>query len=148
MEVILTQDVDKVGGFNEIIKVRPGYARNFLIPRGLALVANDVNKKMIADKIKQHQAKVEKQLAEIRSIAEQLNNTVVTVGAKSGTSGKIFGAVTPLQVADAIKKQKSIEIDRKKISFAEEVKNLGTYVANIELHKDIKVQVNVEVEAE
>jgi large subunit ribosomal protein L9 len=103
MEIILTQDVDKVGAYNEVVKVRSGFARNFLIPKGLALVANDSNKKIIADKVKQHQAKVEKVMAELRTIAEQLNNAVITVGAKTGTSGKIFGAVTALQVADAIK---------------------------------------------
>jgi large subunit ribosomal protein L9 len=148
MEIILTQDVDKVGAYNEVVKVRPGFARNFLIPKGLALVANVTNKKIIADKVKQHEAKVAKLKAELNEIAEQLNNAVVTVGAKTGTSGKIFGAVTALQVAEAIKKQKSIEVDRKKISFVDEVKTLGTFVANVQLHKDITVQVNVEVVAE
>ena len=122
MEIILTQDVDKVGAYNEVVKVRSGFARNFLIPKGWALVANNTNKKIIADKVKQHQAKVEKVMDELRTIAEQLNNAVVTIGAKTGTSGKIFGAVTTLQVADAIKKQKSIEIDRKKIHFTEEIR--------------------------
>ena len=148
MEIILTQDVDKVGSFNETLKVRSGFARNFLIPRGLALVANDTNKKMVADKVKQHQAKQEKAMAEFRNLAEQLNNAVITVGAKTGTSGKIFGAVTTLQVADAIKKQKSIDIDRKKISFGEEIKMLGTYAATIHLHKEISVSINVEVVGE
>ena len=148
MEIILTQDVDKVGAYNEVVKVRPGFARNFLIPKGLALVANDSNKKIIADKVKQHQAKVEKMMAELRTIAEQLNNAVITVGAKTGTSGKIFGAVTALQVADAVKKQKGIEVDRKKITFGEEIKNIGTYVATINLHKEISVAVNVEVVGE
>ncbi len=148
MEVILTQDVDKVGAYNEVIKVRSGYARNFLIPKGLALVANDGNKKMIADKVKHHLAKQEKAMAEFRAVAEQLNNAVITVGAKTGTSGKIFGAVTNLQVADAIKKQKGFEVDRKKIHFSEDIKNLGTYAATIQLHKDVSVSINVEVVGE
>jgi large subunit ribosomal protein L9 len=148
MEVILTQDVDKLGAYNEVVKVRPGYARNFLIPRGLALVANQANKSIIAQKVKQYQAKQAKVMAELQAVAEQLNNAIITVGAKTGTSGKIFGAVTSLQIADAIKKQKGVEVDRKKVTIADEIKMLGTYVATIQLHKEISVSVNVEVVAE
>jgi large subunit ribosomal protein L9 len=148
MEIILTQDVENLGSYNEVLKVRPGYARNFLIPRGLALVANSANKAIIAQKVKQYQAKQEKAMAELRAIAEQLNNAVITVGAKTGTSGKIFGAVTTLQVVDALKKQKSIEVDRKKVTLADDIKMLGTYAATILLHKEISVSINVEVVAE
>ncbi len=148
MEIILTQDVDKVGSYNEVVKVRPGFARNYLIPKGWALVANESNKKMIAEKMKQYQAKQEKVVAELRAIADVLNNSVITVGAKTGTSGKIFGAVTAIQIADAIKKQKNVDIDRKKIHLAEEVKMLGTFSATINLHKDIIATINVEVVAE
>ncbi len=148
MEVILTQDVEKVGNYNEVLKVKPGFARNYLIPKGLALVANESNKKAIAEKQKQYAVKQEKIMAEFTALAEQLNNAVVTVGAKTGTSGKIFGAVTPMQVAEAIKKQKGVEVDRKKIHLAEEVKMLGTFAATINLHKDIVCNINVEVVAE
>ncbi|MEY4876000.1 MAG: hypothetical protein RI955_174 [Bacteroidota bacterium] len=148
MEVILTQDVDKLGAYNEVVKVRPGYARNFLIPRGLALVANQANKSIIAQKVKQYQAKQEKVMAELQSIAEQLNNAVISVGAKTGTSGKIFGAVTTLQIADAIKKQKGFDIERKKVTLSEDIKMLGTYAATIQLHKEISISINVEVVAE
>jgi large subunit ribosomal protein L9 len=148
MEVILTQDVDKLGSYNEVVKVRPGFARNFLIPKGLALVANNTNKKVIAEKVKQYQAKQEKVMAELRLVAEQLNNAVITIGAKTGTSGKIFGAVTTLQVAEAIKKQKNFEIDRKKITLTEDIKMLGTYAATIQLHKELPVSINVEVVGE
>jgi len=148
MEIILTQDVENLGSYNEVLKVRSGYARNFLIPRGLALVANAANKAIIAQKVKQYQAKQEKVMAELRTLAEQLNNAVITVGAKTGTSGKIFGAVTTLQVVDALKKQKSIEVDRKKVTLADDIKMLGTYAATILLHKEISVSINVEVVAE
>jgi large subunit ribosomal protein L9 len=148
MEIILTQDVENLGSYNEVLKVRPGYARNFLIPRGLALVANSANKAIIAQKVKQYQAKQEKVMAELRALAEQLNNAVITVGAKTGTSGKIFGAVTTLQVVDALKKQKSIEVDRKKVTLADDIKMLGTYAATIQLHKEISVSINVEVVGE
>jgi large subunit ribosomal protein L9 len=148
MEIILTQDVENVGSYNDVIKVKPGYARNFLIPKGLALVANEGNKKMIAEKKKQYQAAAEKKMAELTALSESLNNCVITVGAKTGTSGKIFGAVTTLQIAEAIKKQKNVDIDRKKIVLSEEVKMLGTFSATISLHKEISCQINVEVIAE
>jgi large subunit ribosomal protein L9 len=145
MEIILTQDVDNVGSYNEVVKVRPGYARNFLIPKGLALVANDTNKKIIAERMKQYQAKQEKLMAELRTIADTLNNAVITVGAKVGTTGKIFGAVTAIQIADAIKKQKNVEVDRKKIHIAEEIKTTGTFSATLNLHREISATINVEV---
>ena len=112
------------------------------------MMANESNKKMIAEKMKQYQAKQEKLTAELRGIADILNNSVITVGAKTGTSGKIFGAVTAIQIADAIKKQKNVEVDRKKIHLSEEVKMLGTFSATINLHKDIIATINVEVVAE
>jgi large subunit ribosomal protein L9 len=148
MEIILTQDVDKVGSYNEVVTVRAGFGRNYLIPKGWAMMANESNKKMIAEKMKQYQAKQEKLTAELRGIADILNNSVITVGAKTGTSGKIFGAVTAIQIADAIKKQKNVEVDRKKIHLSEEVKMLGTFSATINLHKDIIATINVEVVAE
>jgi large subunit ribosomal protein L9 len=148
MEIILTQDVDKVGSYNEVVTVRAGFGRNYLIPKGWAMMANESNKKMIAEKMKQYQAKQEKLTAELRDIADVLNNSVITVGAKTGTSGKIFGAVTAIQIADAIKKQKNVEVDRKKIHLSEEVKMLGTFSATINLHKDIIATINVEVVAE
>lgn len=149
MEVVLLQDVDKLGAQNAIVKVRPGYARNFLIPRGLALVANDGNRKFANEKAKQQQRRDEKLLSQLQTIVDQLKRTVVKVGAKTGTSGKIFGSVTTLQLADAIKKQFGVNVDRKKISLIdEEIKTLGTYKALVDLHKDVKVEIDFEVVAE
>lgn len=114
MEVILLQDVDKLGKESEMVKVRPGYARNYLIPRKLAVVADESQKKMLSERIKQEDRREEKMLKEIAKVVDLLKNTKYTIGAKTGTSGKIFGSVTTIQLAQAIKKQSGVTIDRKK----------------------------------
>jgi len=129
MEVILIQDVDNLGGTNEVVKVRNGYARNFLLPRKLAVEANAGNMKQLEEKMKQKKKKEEAMLAEINSVVAKLNESSIKIGAKTGTSGKIFGSVTNLQISRAIRDQKGYEIDRKKITLPEEVKELGTYKA-------------------
>src|SRR5579862_8197014 len=111
MEVILLQDVTKLGKENEIVKVRDGFARNYLIPRKMAILANEGGKKHIAEMEKQQVRREEKMLKEVNSIVDILNQTTFKVGAKTGTSGKIFGSVTSFQLADAIKKQKNVKID-------------------------------------
>ena len=148
MEVILLQDVDKLGKESEMVKVRPGYARNYLIPRKLAVVADESQKKMLSERIKQEDRREEKMLKEIAKVVDLLKNTRYTIGAKTGTSGKIFGSVTTIQLAQAIKKQSGVTIDRKKITLPEDVSMLGEYQANIALHKDANVEVAFEVVAE
>lgn len=142
------QDVDKLGKESEMVKVRPGYARNYLIPRKLAVVADESQKKMLSERIKQEDRREEKMLKEIAKVVDLLKNTRYTIGAKTGTSGKIFGSVTTIQLAQAIKKQSGVTIDRKKITLPEEVSMLGEYKANIALHKDANVEVAFEVVAE
>ncbi len=145
MDIILVQDVDNLGGSNEIVKVKNGYARNFLIPRGYAIEANPGNRKQLDERLKQLKKKEEKMLAEINSVIAKLNEAPLKVGAKTGTSGKIFGSVTPLQISRAIKEQKGYIIDRRKISINEEVKELGTYQASIDFgngqHADVAFEV-------
>lgn len=148
MEVILLQDVDKLGKEREMVKVRPGYARNYLIPRKLAVVADESQKKMLSERIKQEDRREEKMLKEIAKVVDLLKNTKYTIGAKTGTSGKIFGSVTTIQLAQAIKKQSGVTIDRKKITLPEDVSMLGEYKANIALHKDANVEVAFEVVAD
>lgn len=148
MEVILLQDVDKLGKESEMVKVRPGYARNYLIPRKLAVVADESQKKMLSERIKQEDRREEKMLKEIAKVVDLLKNTRYTIGAKTGTSGKIFGSVTTIQLAQAIKKQSGVTIDRKKITLPEDVSMLGEYKANIALHKDANVEVAFEVVAD
>lgn len=148
MEVILIQDVDNLGAVNEVVKVRNGYARNFLLPRQLAIENNPGNKKILEERLKQVRKKEEKMLAEINSVIAKLKEGPLKLGAKTGTSGKIFGSVTSLQISRAIREQRGYEIDRKRINITDEVKELGTYKANIDFGNGHSTEVEFAVEAE
>jgi large subunit ribosomal protein L9 len=148
MEIILIQDVDNLGGKNELVKVRNGYARNFLIPQGLALEANPSNRKILGERLKQAKKKEDKMLAEINSVISKLKEAPLRIGAKTGTSGKIFGSVTSLQISRAIRDQKGYEIDRKKISINDDVKELGAYKATIDFGNGQNTEVDFEVVSE
>lgn len=148
MEVILIQDVDNLGAANEVVKVKNGYARNFLLPRHLAVEYSPSNKKQLEERMKQVKKKEEKMLAEINSVIAKLKEGPLKIGAKTGTSGKIFGSVTSLQISRAIREQKGYEIDRRKITIVDEVKELGTYKANIEFGNGQVAEVEFEVVAE
>ena len=148
MEVILIQDVDHLGGANEVVKVKNGYARNFLIPKKLAVEANPSNVKQLEEKMKQLKKNEDKMLAEINTVVEKLREAPLKIGAKTGTSGKIFGSVTPLQLSRAIREQKGYEIDRKKISISDEVKEIGTYKAQIDFGNSRTTEVEFEVVGE
>ena len=148
MEVILIQDVDNLGGANEVVKVRNGYARNFLIPRKMAVEASPGNMKQLEERMKQMKKKEDAMLAEINSVIEKLKEAPLKIGAKSGTSGKIFGSVTALQISRAIREQKGYEIDRKKIQLPDEIKELGAYKAAIEFGNGQSAEVEFEVVAE
>ena len=145
MKVILIQDVDNLGGNNELVTVKNGYARNYLIPSKLAVEANPSNLKQMDEKLKQLKKKEQKLLAEINSVIAVLKQAPLKIGAKTGTTGKIFGSVTSLQITRAIRDQKGYEIDRKRITIPEEVKELGTYKANIDFgngnHTDVEFEV-------
>lgn len=148
MEVILIQDVDNLGAANEVVKVRNGYARNYLIPQKFALEANPSNLKQLEERMKHVRKKEEKMLAELNNVISKLKEGPVKVGAKTGTSGKIFGSVTPLQISRAIREQKGYEIDRKKIHIQDEVKELGTYKATIDFGNGNSTEVEFEVAGE
>lgn len=148
MEIILLQDIEKVGDKHEIVKVKPGFARNYLIPKGMAIVANSDNRSRLDD-LKRKEAELEEaRRAEFEAIAQQLEGKVLKIGAKAGTSGKIFGSVTNVQLAAALKEQFDLDIDRKKIVMPEEVKTLGTYTATLDLHKEVQPAVVFEVVAD
>lgn len=148
MELILLQDVEKLGRENELVIVRPGFARNYLIPRRLAVVADEGQKKMLDERMKQESRREEKLLKQINIVVEVLKNTKYIIGAKTGTSGKIFGSVTTIQLSHAIKKQSNLPVDRKKITLPDDISVLGDYKANINLHKDVNVEVAFEVVSE
>ena len=148
MEVILIQDVDNLGAANEVVKVRNGYARNFLIPRKIALEANPSNLKQLEERMKQVRKKEDKMLAEINQVISKLKESPIKVGAKTGTSGKIFGSITSLQLSRAIRDQKGYEIDRKRIQIADEVKELGSYKATIDFGNGNSTELEFEVVGE
>lgn len=147
MKLILTQDVRNLGHKDDVVSVRPGYGRNFLIPKGMAKMATESAMKMLAEDIKQRAFKQDKIKKDAESLATRLEGVTVVLKAKTGTSGKIFGSVTSLQVANALKEQ-GIEVDRRKIVFSEEPKMLGSYRATINLHKEVSKDINIEVVAE
>jgi large subunit ribosomal protein L9 len=148
MEVILIKDVDTLGGANELVKVKNGYARNFLIPGKLAIEASPGNVKQLEERLKQQKKKEDKMLAEVSSVIAKLTESPLQIKAKTGTSGKIFGSVTSLQISRAIRDQKGYEIDRKKISIVEEVKEIGTYKAHIDFANGKSADVDFEVTGE
>lgn len=147
MEVILKQDVKNLGEKDDIVVVKPGYGRNYLIPQGFAAMATPSAKKVLAENIRQAQFKQEKIKQDATVLAEKLESVKLTVGAKAGESGKIFGKVNSIQIADALKAQ-GFEVDRRRITFETEPKELGEYIANLNLHKEVKVQVPFEVVSE
>ena len=147
MEVILKQDVTGLGYKNDTVKVKPGYGRNYLIPNGVALIANESNKRRIAEDIRQAAHKAAKLKQDAEAIAAKIGEMSVEIRTKAGETGKIFGAVTSLQVSDALK-AKGFDVDRKKISFKEQPKELGTYTALLDLHKEVKHNISVSVVTE
>ena len=148
MQVILIQDVDNLGGKNELVKVKNGYARNYLIPQKFAVEASPSNMKQLDEKLKVKAKKEAAMLAEVNKVIAVLSESPVKIGAKTGTSGKIFGSVTSLQIARAIRDQKGYEIDRKRISITDEVKELGTYKASIDFGNGKTTELEFEVVGE
>lgn len=147
MEIILKQDIPGLGYKNDIVKVKGGYGRNYLIPQGLAIVANTSNVKMIEENIKQASHKAEKIKKDAEDIAAKLAEVTLNLGAKSGENGKIFGAITTLQISDALK-EKGFDVDRKRISIKGDVKQIGDYEAVVDLHKEVKQEVKFTVASE
>ncbi|HTA82944.1 MAG TPA: 50S ribosomal protein L9 [Bacteroidia bacterium] len=148
MEIILTKDVENLGIQYDLVKVKPGYARNFLIPRGLAQVATESNRKQLAEIIKQRAHKEEKSRTDATNMAKKLKDLVVKVPAKVGENGKIFGSVNSIQLAEAIAKLGYV-VDRKNISLpTDSIKTAGKYTANVKLYKEIATPMEFEVVAE
>lgn len=147
MEIILKDDIKGLGYKNDTVTVKNGYGRNYLIPQGFAILANEANKKMIAENVKQAAHKAEKIIADAKDLASSIGELKIDISTKAGESGKIFGAITALQVADALS-AKGFDVDRKKISFKTAIKNVGEYIVNLDLHKEVKHDITVNVIAE
>lgn len=148
MQVILLQDVNNLGGAHELVTVKDGYGRNYLIPHGLAVEANKSNMAQLKERQKQQEKKEAKLLAEINELKTALQESPLRIGAKTGTSGKIFGSVTTVQLARAIRDQRSYEIDRRRITILDEVKELGTYKAKVDFGNGHDFEVEFEVVGE
>jgi len=147
MEIILKEDVTNLGYKGDILKVKNGYGRNFLIPTKKAILATESAKKMLAEDLKQRAHKLDRIKNEAVELAEKLKDIVLNVGAKTSTTGKIFGAVGPIQIADAFEKA-GFTVDRKVIVLKDAIKEIGSYHATLKLHKEVTVEVAFEVVAE
>jgi large subunit ribosomal protein L9 len=145
MEVILLKDIEKLGDKHEIVKVKPGYGRNYLIPQGLAINANPVNRKKLDGIIAEEEAREIARLGEYKELASKIEGQSLKIGVKAGTSGKIFGSVTNVQVAAALKEQLGLDVERKKIILPEEIKEMGTYTATIQFHKEVSGKIDLEL---
>lgn len=145
MDIILKQDVENLGVKDELVSVKPGYARNYLVPQGMAVVATPSLKKMHEETLRQRSHKEAKVKEEAQNLAESLKKSAIKVEAKVGEEGKIFGSVNTVQVADAIEKL-GYKVDRKNISIKEEpIKKIGKYTAELKLHKDVTEIIEFEV---
>jgi large subunit ribosomal protein L9 len=145
MEVILKQDIKNLGYADDVVKVRPGFGRNFLIPRGMAVIANETNKKIHTEVIRQRAHKVEKLRMDANKLASALENVTLTIGAKVGENGKLFGSVTSQQLVDKLKSM-GYSIDKKQIIMPlEHIKKTGSYTAEVAVHRDIRAKLNFEV---
>ena len=144
MDIIMLQDVEKVGEKYQTVKVKDGYGNNFLIPNGLALVANDSNRRKYAAINRALDKKESLRLGEYQTTAAQLNGKTITIVAKAGSSGKLFGSVDAAQIAAAISEQLGVTIERKRVA-TEAIKELGTHTATINLHKEVAASVTVEI---
>jgi large subunit ribosomal protein L9 len=147
MEIILKEDVKGLGYKDDIVDVRPGYAQNYLIPQGFALAASSSNRKVRDENIRQASHKAAKMKQDAEQLAENIGEMKLTLSTKAGESGKIFGAITPLQIADLLT-EKGYNIERKKISLPNSVKELGEYDVVLDLHKEVKHTIKVDVVAE
>lgn len=148
MEIILLQDIEKVGEKHTIVKVKNGYGRNYLIPQGMALIANKTNRNRLQEMRHQEQAREMKNYDEYKAIADALVDKTLKIGAKAGTSGKIFGSVTNIQIANALKEQFDLTVDRRKVQLPDDVKELGTYTLVLNLHPEVKPEIRFEIIAE
>jgi len=147
MEVILIQDLANLGFKNDIVKVKDGYGRNYLLPQKIAVIANECNRKQLAENLKQQAHKAAKLLADAQALEAKLAETVIDLKVKANEDGKIFGTVTTAAISDALA-AKEINIDKKVITIAEPIKQLGEYTAIARLHREVKAEIKLNVIAE
>ncbi|MCL5062647.1 MAG: 50S ribosomal protein L9 [Nitrospirae bacterium] len=147
MQVILKEDVKDLGHIGDLVNVKEGYARNFLIPKGLAVEANPKNLKALEHEKRKIQELVKKAKTAAEELASKVSGTTVTIKAKAGEEDKLFGSVTVMDIADALKKE-GMDIDKKKIVMEEPIKRLGNYTVSVKIHSEVSAQLNVQVVSE
>lgn len=145
MEIILLKDVDKLGYVNDVVKVKNGFGRNYLIPQGKGVIANAANRKALDARLEGDRLRREQMLGDFKEMEAKLKDTTIKIAAKTGTTDKIFGSVTNVQLAAAIKEQAGIDIERRDITLNEDVKTLGKYTAVANFHPEVQAQINFEV---
>ncbi len=145
MDIILLKDVEKVGDKHEVLTVKDGFGRNYLLPRGLAIIANKTNRGRLAEMEARENAQEQKKLDDYKAMAAKVKGQTLRIGAKAGTSGKIFGSVTAIQVVRALQEQFDIEVERRKVLLPEEIKEIGSYTMTLNLHPEVKPEVAFEV---
>jgi large subunit ribosomal protein L9 len=148
MEIILIQEIEKLGQKDDIVTVKDGYARNYLIPQKMAVIATSSAKKVLAENKRQRAHKEAKIKQDAEKLANRMTSLKITIGAKASQTGKIFGSVTPLMIAEAIQKS-GYEVERKQIVVTDDhIKEVGSYAVKVKLHKDVYVDVDLDVVAE
>ncbi|HEY5499591.1 MAG TPA: 50S ribosomal protein L9 [Bacteroidales bacterium] len=147
MEIILKEDVTGLGYKDDVLVIKDGYGRNFLIPQGKAIVATPSAKKILAENLKQRSHKLAQMKKDAEALAAKLNGVTLSIGAKVSSTGKIFGSVGSIQVSEALEKA-GFEVDRKTIIIKDAVKEIGTYTATVKLHREVSVEITFEVVAE
>ena len=147
MEIILLRDVENLGYKHDVVSVKNGYGRNYLIPQKMAVIANEPNRKKLEKILAEVEAQEQLKLDEYKKVAANLEGKLLKIGVKAGTSGKIFGSVTNVQIAQALNEQFGVDIERRKIK-VEEIKEVGTYKAILDLHKEVSTSVDFELVAE
>ncbi|NSW90048.1 MAG: 50S ribosomal protein L9 [Firmicutes bacterium] len=148
MKVILKQDVKSLGEKDSIIEVKDGYARNYLLPKGLAVEATEGNLSIIRNRKEAEKLKKDKELENAKALAGKLNNTVITIKTKAGESGKLFGSITSMDIAESLQKSMKINIDKKKIHLPEAIKSLGTYEVEVKFYAGVSALLKVNIEQE
>jgi large subunit ribosomal protein L9 len=147
MDIILREDVDKLGTRGQVVKVTAGYARNFLLPRRLAVTATDSNKKIVEQERQAHLRKEAVQMTEAADLAKLLSSATISIARKAGENGQLFGSVTAGDIADALDAQK-FNIDRRKIQLDEPIRTLGEHKVTLRLHREVSTEITVSVVAE
>ncbi|NNE26239.1 MAG: 50S ribosomal protein L9 [Saprospiraceae bacterium] len=145
MEIILLQSIDNLGYKHDIVEVKPGYGRNYLIPQGFGVIANATNRAKLEKILEEESAKENARVEEYKEMAAKIKGQSVKIGVKSGTSGKIFGKVTNIQIAAALKDNFEIDIERKKVVINDEPKEIGSYVATINFHPEVSEELTFEL---